>query len=68
MSAASPLYNYEGNENVGAAILPAPPPLYHTPQIIEDLVDFIAGKILDRLSAAHEFYAGRRVSPLELKT
>jgi 4-hydroxy-3-polyprenylbenzoate decarboxylase len=40
----------------GAAILPASPAFYSAPKNIEDLVDFIAGKILDRLSVEHDLY------------
>lgn len=38
----------------GAAILPAMPAFYHQPQSIGDLVDFVVGKILDRLGVAHQ--------------
>ncbi|MDR2741569.1 MAG: UbiX family flavin prenyltransferase [Treponema sp.] len=51
------LRNLTSLAEAGAAILPASPAFYHTPQTIEDLVDFIAGKILDRLSVKHELYA-----------
>lgn len=34
---------------MGAVILPAMPGFYHKPRRIEDLVDFVVGKILDRL-------------------
>ena len=37
----------------GAAILPACPAFYHTPQNIDDLINFVVAKIFDRLSVAH---------------
>ena len=37
----------------GAVILPACPAFYHAPQSTDDLVDFVVGKILDRLSIQH---------------
>jgi 4-hydroxy-3-polyprenylbenzoate decarboxylase len=33
----------------GAEVLPASPGFYHRPKSIDDLVDFVAGRILDRL-------------------
>jgi len=39
----------------GAAILPACPAFYHAPKSMDDLIDFVVGKILDRLSVAHNF-------------
>ena len=39
----------------GAVVLPACPAFYHAPQSMEDLINFITGKILDRLSVAHNF-------------
>jgi len=39
----------------GAVILPACPAFYHAPQNMDDLVNFIVGKILDRLSVSHNF-------------
>ncbi len=37
----------------GAVILPPNPGFYHQPQRIEDLVDFVVARILDRLGVAH---------------
>lgn len=51
------LRNLTALAEAGAAILPASPAFYHIPQNIEDMVDFIAGKILDRLSIGHDLYA-----------
>jgi 4-hydroxy-3-polyprenylbenzoate decarboxylase len=51
------LRNLSSLAEAGAAILPASPAFYHIPQTIEDMVDFIAGKILDRLSLGHDLYA-----------
>jgi 4-hydroxy-3-polyprenylbenzoate decarboxylase len=40
----------------GASILPAMPGFYHKPKKIEDLVDFIVGKILDQLRIDHSLF------------
>ncbi len=37
----------------GATILPAAPGFYHRPQSIDDLVDFVAARILDHLGVQH---------------
>lgn len=37
----------------GAIVLPAMPGFYHRPQTVQDLVDFVVGKILDRLRIDH---------------
>lgn len=40
----------------GAVILPAMPGFYHEPAGLDDLVDFVVGKILDQLAIPHELF------------
>jgi 4-hydroxy-3-polyprenylbenzoate decarboxylase len=40
----------------GAIILPAMPAFYHQPKKIEELVDFIVGKILDQFDIKHTLF------------
>ncbi|MEZ4601328.1 MAG: flavin prenyltransferase UbiX [Syntrophotaleaceae bacterium] len=40
----------------GARIVPAMPAFYHRPQKMEDLVDFVVGKVLDNLGIDHQLY------------
>lgn len=37
----------------GAVVMPAAPGFYHRPSSVDDLVDFIAARILDQLGVAH---------------
>lgn len=38
---------------MGVVVLPAMPGFYHRPQTVQDLVDFVVGKVLDRLGVEH---------------
>ncbi len=42
---------------LGVVILPAMPAFYHRPKSIEQLVDFVVGKILDYLGIENELFA-----------
>lgn len=48
------LQNLLAIARLGAVVLPAMPGFYHRPQAVADLVDFVVGKILDRIGIAHE--------------
>ena len=41
----------------GAIILPANPGFYHHPHVVQDLVDFVAARILDHLGVKHDLIA-----------
>ncbi len=43
-------------KQAGAIVLPAMPGFYHKPEEIEDLVDFIVGKILDQIDIEHSLF------------
>jgi len=40
----------------GGHIVPAMPAFYHRPQRLEDLVDFVVGKVLDSLGIGHKLF------------
>jgi len=50
------LENMAKLSHLGAVILPAMPGFYHKPETIDDLVDFISGKILDQLGIKNHLY------------
>jgi len=41
----------------GAVVLPAMPGFYHGPQTMDDLVNFVVGKVLDQLAVEHSLFA-----------
>ena len=41
---------------MGARIVPAMPAFYHHPSTMEELVDFVVGKVLDSLEIGHQLY------------
>jgi 4-hydroxy-3-polyprenylbenzoate decarboxylase len=47
------LRNMTSLAEAGATILPASPGFYHRPTTVDQLVDFVTGKILDRLGVEH---------------
>lgn len=50
------LENMAKLSRIGVTVLPAMPGFYHEPKTIEDLVDFVVGKILDQLEISHELF------------
>ena len=50
------LENMKRLADVGAIILPAMPGFYHGPTTIQDLVDFVVGRICDQLGVPHELF------------
>ena len=41
---------------LGVMVVPPMPGFYHQPQSIDDLIDFVIGKMLDRLGISHQLY------------
>ncbi|SDI28912.1 UbiX family flavin prenyltransferase [Natribacillus halophilus] len=50
------LHNMKTMADAGATIIPAMPGFYHRPETVDDLVDFVVGKILDRLDVDHQLF------------
>lgn len=50
------LMNLVKLSKIGVVILPAMPGYYHNPKTIEDLADFITGKILDQIGIKNTLY------------
>ena len=43
-------------KHAGASVVPAMPAFYHLPQSIDDLVDFVAGRVLDAVGVESTLY------------
>jgi 4-hydroxy-3-polyprenylbenzoate decarboxylase len=41
---------------LGVRMVPAMPAFYHTPRSVDDLVNFVVGKVLDQLGVEHELF------------
>jgi 4-hydroxy-3-polyprenylbenzoate decarboxylase len=50
------LENMKRLADAGATVMPAMPGFYHTPRSIQDLVDFIVGRICDHLGIEHKLF------------
>ncbi len=50
------LRNMLSLSDMGAHIIPAMPGFYQRPQSIDDLVDFVVGRVLDALDFPHDLY------------
>ncbi len=48
------LHNQLAAHDAGAIILPANPGFYMLPETVEQLVDFVVGRVLDQLDVAHD--------------
>jgi 4-hydroxy-3-polyprenylbenzoate decarboxylase len=40
----------------GAVVVPASPGFYHNPRTLEDMIDFVVGKVLDLLGVPHALF------------
>ena len=50
------LRNMVALAEAGALIMPAMPACYQGPRTLDDLADFMAGRILETLGLSHELY------------
>ena len=60
------LGNMERLASAGAIVMPACPAFYPEPRSVKDLVDFIAGRVLDELGIPNDLYkrwSGKRPNP-----
>lgn len=52
------LRNLTALAEAGAVVVPASPAFYGRPSGIDDLVDFVVGKVLDQIGVEHRLYRG----------
>lgn len=52
--------------NQGVYIVPAMPAYYHKPKTIEEIIDFVVGRVLDQLDVEHSLY--KRWQEIKLKS
>lgn len=50
------LHNLLKLRRAGAHVVPAMPGFYHGPQSVDDMVDFVVGKVLDVLDIPHQLF------------
>ena len=50
------LRNLTALAEAGAIVVPAMPAFYQQPETIDDLVNFVVGKVLDVLGVEHELF------------
>ncbi|MGI6453439.1 MAG: UbiX family flavin prenyltransferase [Syntrophomonadaceae bacterium] len=50
------LKNLLALSNLGVHVIPAMPAFYHHPQSLDDMVNFVVGKIMDALQIPHELF------------
>ena len=50
------LKNLVAAKEAGAIIIPPVLGFYHKPKTLDDMIDFVAGKILDSLEIKHDLY------------
>ena len=62
------LKNMLAVHEAGAEVLPAMPGFYHQPRSIDDLVDMLAGRILDRLGVENTMFKRWQGDPLSQYT
>jgi 4-hydroxy-3-polyprenylbenzoate decarboxylase len=52
------LQNMTRLSEAGAVVLPACPAFYPRPESVDDMVDFVVGRVLDQLGLEHDMYSG----------
>ena len=62
------LENMKAVSQAGATVLPASPGWYHGVRTVDDLVDFVVGRILDQLGLDHSLITRWGESPTESKS